>query len=151
MCMAYRPTHLPASNYPHQIHPHTCVCMCVCRSAVLRRTKRIGPCAKAMALIQCILAVGVQLWWQISCLLSFVSQFLMFLLLPSTAAWIKSQDEPRMQVASTFRSPFKEIILFCMCVGVLWGGLLVEQASRRQALNVLDANALKDFLAVSSG
>lgn len=47
-----------------------------------------------MALIQCILAIGV------------------------------------MQVASTFRSPFKEIILFCMCVGVLWGGLLVEQASK---------------------
>eukprot|EP00435_Cladocopium_sp_Y103_P030916 s1864_g7.t1 len=47
-----------------------------------------------MALIQCVLAIGV------------------------------------MQVASTFRSPFKEILLFCMCVGVLWGGLLVEQASK---------------------
>ena len=48
-----------------------------------------------MALIQCILAIGV------------------------------------MQVANTLPSPYREILLFCICIGVLWGGLLVEQASKK--------------------
>ena len=93
-----------------------------------------------MALIQCILAIGVQLWWQISSVLD-------VLVTSEQCSMDKEprlgQDEPRMQVASTFRSPFKEIILFFMCVGVLWGGLLVEQAPGWNALNVLDANSWK--------
>lgn len=42
---------------------------------------------------------------------------------------IKSnQLQLRMQVANTLPSPYREILLFCICIGVLWGGLLVEQA-----------------------
>lgn len=35
----------------------------------------------------------------------------------------------RMQVATSLPSPFKELLLFCVCVGVLWGGALVQQAA----------------------
>lgn len=40
----------------------------------------------------------------------------------------------RMQVASILPSPLREILLFFICLGVLWGGALVEQEQHRGVL-----------------
>lgn len=98
-------------------------------------------------LTQCLLAVGVPLRPQTSPGAIFVRQFrwrksgvgafgpLVTFFLSSRVSKLGTTGDllffprPRMQIANTLPSPLREILLFSLCIGILWGAAIMEQAA----------------------